>query len=156
MNMCESWTVKKAEHWKIEAFELLCWRRLLRVSWTARISKHAILKGISPAESLEGLMLKLKLQYLVTWWEELTHWKRPCCWERGEGDDRGSGGWMASSTWWTRDCASSWSWWWTGKPGMLQSIWSHGVGQGWANEPNKNLNKHFSREDILMKNALYY
>ena len=60
---CESWTVKKAEHWKIDAFELWCWRRLLRVPWTARRSNKSILKEISPGCSLEGLMMKLKLQY---------------------------------------------------------------------------------------------
>ena len=60
---CESWTVKKAEHWRIDAFELWCWRRLLRVSWTARRSNQSILTEISPGCSLEGLMLKLKLQY---------------------------------------------------------------------------------------------
>ena len=60
---CESWTVKKAEYRRIDAFELWCWRRLLRVPWTARISNHSILKDISPEYSLEGLMLKLKLQY---------------------------------------------------------------------------------------------
>ena len=60
---CESWMVKKAEHWRIDAFELWCWRRLLRVSWTARRSNQSILKEISPECSLEGLMLKLKLQY---------------------------------------------------------------------------------------------
>ena len=60
---CESWTVKKAEHWRIDAFELWCWRRLLRVSWTAGRSNQSILKEISPGCSLEGLMLKLKLQY---------------------------------------------------------------------------------------------
>ena len=60
---CESWTVKKSEGWKIDAFELWCWRRLLRVPWTARRSNQSILKGISPRCSLEGLMLKLKLQY---------------------------------------------------------------------------------------------
>ena len=60
---CESWTMKKAEHWKIDAFDLWCWRRLLRVPWTARRSKQSILKDISPGCSLEGLMLKLKLQY---------------------------------------------------------------------------------------------
>ena len=60
---CESWTVKKAEHWRIDAFELWCWRRLLRVPWTARRSNQSILKEISPRCSLEGLMLKLKLQY---------------------------------------------------------------------------------------------
>ena len=63
MHGCESWTVKKAEHWRIDAFELWCWRRLLRVPWTARRSNQSILKEISPGYSLEGLMLKLKLQY---------------------------------------------------------------------------------------------
>ena len=61
---CESWNIKKAEQWKIDAFELWCWRRLWRVSWTARSSNQSILKEISPENSLEGLMLKLKLQYL--------------------------------------------------------------------------------------------
>ena len=62
---CESWTIKKAEHQRIDAFELWCWRRLLRVSWTARRSTQSILKDISPEYSLEGLILKLKLQYFV-------------------------------------------------------------------------------------------
>ena len=99
---CESWTTKKAERWRIDAFELWCWRRLLRVCWTSRRSTQSILKEISPGCSLEGLMLKLELQYFATWCEELTHWKRPWCWERlragGEGDDRGWDGWMASPT----------------------------------------------------------
>ena len=90
---CESWTVKKAEHRKIDAFEVWCWRRLLRVPWTARRSNQSILKEISPGCSLEGLMLKLKLQYFGHFMLELTHWKRPSCWEGlgagGEGDDRG-------------------------------------------------------------------
>ena len=72
---CDSWTVKKAEHRRIDAFELWCWRRLLRVSWTARRSNQSILKEISPKYSLERLMLKLKLQILATWCEKLTHWK---------------------------------------------------------------------------------
>ena len=63
MHGCESWTVKKAEHWRIDAFELWCWRRLLRVPWSARRSNQSILKEISPGCSLEGMMLKLKLQY---------------------------------------------------------------------------------------------
>jgi len=63
MYRCESWTIKKAEHWRIDAFELWCWRRLLRVPWTARRSNQSILKEISPECSLQGLMLKLKLQY---------------------------------------------------------------------------------------------
>ena len=72
---CESWTIKKAKHQRIDAFELWCWRRLLRVHWTARRPNQFILKVISPGCSLEGLMLKLKLQYLATSCEESTHWK---------------------------------------------------------------------------------
>ena len=102
---CESWTVKKAEHRGIDAFELWCWIRFLRVPWTARRSDQSILKNISPGYSLEGMMLKLKLQYLATSCEELTHWKRLWCWEGlgagGEGDDRGWDAWMASLTRWT-------------------------------------------------------
>ena len=89
---CESWAVKKAERQRIDAFELWCWRRLLRVPWCPSRSNQSILKEPSPECSLEGLMLKLKLQYLATWYEELTHWKRPWCWEGlgagGEGNDR--------------------------------------------------------------------
>ena len=97
---CERWTIKQPEYWRIDAFELWCWRWLLRVPWTARRSNQSILKEIGPEYSLEGPMLKLKLQYLATWCEELSHWKRPRCWERlkagGEGDNRGWDGWMAS------------------------------------------------------------
>ena len=78
MYECESWTVKKAEHWKIDAFELWCWKRLLRIPWTARRSNQSILKEISPGCSLEGVMLKLKLQYFGHLMRrELAHWKRP-------------------------------------------------------------------------------
>ena len=102
---CESWTVKKAEHWRIDAFELWCWRRLLRVPWISKRSNQSILKAISPAYSLEGVMLSWNSNTLATWCEELTHWKRPWCLERlkvgGEGDDRGWDGWMASPTQWT-------------------------------------------------------
>ena len=73
---CEGWTVKKAEHRRIDAFVLWCWRRLLRVPWTARRSNQSILKEISPGCSLEGMMLKLNSNTLVTSCEELTHWKR--------------------------------------------------------------------------------
>ena len=74
---CESWTIKKAERQRIDVFELWCWRRVLRVPWTARRSNQSILKELNPEYSLEGLMLKLKLQYLDTLCKELTHWKRP-------------------------------------------------------------------------------
>ena len=78
---CESWTIKKAECQRIDAFELWCWRRLLRVPWTARRSNRSTLKEISPEYSLEGLMLKLKLQYLMTLMLEKM--------AGGAGDDRG-------------------------------------------------------------------
>ena len=74
---CESWTIEKAECQRIDAFELWYWRRLLRVPWTARRSNQSIQTEISSGCSLEGLMLKLKVQYLATSWEELTQWKRP-------------------------------------------------------------------------------
>ena len=134
------WELDHKESWapKNWCFKLWCWRRLLRVPWTARRSNLSILKEISPEYSLEGLMLKLKLQYLATWWEELTHLKRPWCWERlkagGEGDDRGGDGWMASLTQWTWDWVNSRSWWRTGKPGLLQSTRSQRVGHDWATE----------------------
>ena len=129
---CEDWTIKKAEHWRIEAFELWCWKRVLRVPWTARRFNQSILKEISPEYSLEELMLKLKLQYLATWCEELTHGKKPWCWKRlkagGEEDDRAWDGWMASLTWWTRVWVNSMSWWWAGRTGVLQSVGLQRVG----------------------------
>ena len=121
---CESRTMKKTEH-RIDAFELSCWRRLLWVPWTAKRSNQSILKEINPEYSLEGLMLKLELQYLATWCKEGTHWKRPWCWARlkaGEGDDRGRDGCIVSPTQWTWAWASSGRWWRTRKPGVLQSM----------------------------------
>ena len=97
-----------------------------------------ILKEISPEYSLEGLMLKLKLQSFGHLMWRTTHWKRSWCCERlkagGEEDDRGWDGWMASPTRWTWVWASSGSWWWTGKPGVLQSTGSQRVGHGWVTE----------------------
>ena len=137
---CESWTIKKAEHLRIDAVELWCWRRLLRVPWAAQRSNQSILKEISPKYSLHGLMLKLELQYFCHLMEEWSHWKRPWCWERlkagGEGGDRGWDGWMASSTKWTWVWASSGSWWWTGMSGLLQSMRSQRVGHDLATELN--------------------
>ena len=126
---CESWTIKKAERRRIDAFELWCWRRLLGVPWTARRSNQSILKEISPECSLEGRMWSWNSNTLDTWCEELTHLKRPWCWERlragGEEEDRGWDGWMASLSWWTWVWVDSGSWWWTGRPGMLQASWGH-------------------------------
>ena len=140
MHGCESWTIKKAEHWRIDAFELWCWRRLLRVPWISKRSNQSILKAISPAYSLEGVMLSWNSNTLATWCEELTHWKRPWCLERlkvgGEGDDRGWDGWMASPTGWTWVWVNSGSWWWTGRPGVLRFMGSQRVGHNWATELN--------------------
>ena len=108
------------------------WRRFLRVPWITRRSNQSMLKEISPEYSLEGLMLKLELQYFATWCEELIHLKRPWCWERlkaGEGDNWGWDGWMASPTRWTWVWASG-SWWWTGQ-GSLACI-VHGVTKSWT------------------------
>ena len=137
---CESWTIKKAEHQINDAFELWCWRKLLRVPWTARRSNQSILKEISPGCSLEGLILKLKLQYFGHLMWELSHMKRPWYWERwkagGEGGDREWDGWLASPTRWTWVWLGSRSWWWTGKPGMLQSVGLQRVGHDWVTELN--------------------
>ena len=139
---CEIWTIKKAEAQITDAFKLWCWRRFLRVPWTARRSNQSILKEISSEYSLEGLMLKLKLQYFghLMWRIHWIHWKRPWCWERlkvgGQGDNRGWDGWMASLTQWTWVWVNSGSWWWTGRPGVLQSVESLRVRQDWATELN--------------------
>ena len=118
---CESWTIKKAEHWRTDAFELWCWRRLLRVPWTARRSNLSILKEISPEYSLEGLMLKLKPQYFGHLMQRTDSLEKILMLEkiegRGKGDERVWDGWMASPTWWT--WVSSGRWCCTGKPGML-------------------------------------
>ena len=112
MYECERWTIKKAECWRTDAFELWCWRRLLRVPWAARKSNWSILKEISPEYLLEGLMLKLKLQYFDYLMQRTDSLEKTLCWERlkaGEGDDRGWDGWMASPTQWTWVWASSMS-----------------------------------------------
>ena len=119
MNGCESWSIKKAEHRRIDAFELRCWRRLLRVPWTARISNQSILKEISPGISLEGMMLKLKLQYFGhLMWRVDSLEKTLMLGDIGGRKRRGWGGWVASLTRWTWVWVNSGSWWWTGKPGV--------------------------------------
>ena len=133
---CESWTVKKAEGQRTDAFELWCWRILLRVPWTEGRSNQPILKEISPECSLEGLTLKLKLQFFTIWFEELSHLKKAWWWERlkagGEGDGRGWDGWIVSATQWTWVWASSRTWWWTRRPGMLQPMGSQS--QTWLSD----------------------
>ena len=130
---CESWTIKKAECWRIDAFELWCWRRLLRVSWTSRRSNQSIPKEISPKYSFKDWCWSWNSNTLATWHKELTHLKRPWCWERlkagGEGDDRQWDGWMASPTQWTWVSVNSGSWWWTGRPGHAAV---YGVAKSWT------------------------
>ena len=136
---CESWTIKKAEHWRTDAFELWCWRRFLRVPWTARRSNQSILKEIIPEYSLEGLMLKLKLQYFGHLMQELTRkdtdagkeWRQE---EKGTTDDKMVGWhhWLNGHWVWV----NSGSWWWTGRPGVRQSMGSQRVRHDWATELN--------------------
>ena len=133
---CESWTIKKAECWIIDAFELWCWRRLLRVPWNAGRSNQLILREISSEYALEGLMLKLKLQYFGLSCEELIHWKKTKDWRQEEMGTTGWDGWIASLTQWIWVWASSGSWWWRGKPGVLQSMGSQRVRHNWATELN--------------------
>ena len=139
MYVCESWTVKKAEHWRIDVFELWCWRRLLRVPRTARRSNQSIMK-ISPGISLEGMMLKLKLPYFGYLMWRVDSLEKTLMLEGlgagGKGDDRGWDGWMASLTRWTWVWVNSGSWWWTGRPGKLGFMGLQRVGHDWASELN--------------------
>ena len=135
---CESWTIKKTEHQRIDAFELWCWRRLLRIPG---------LQGDQTSPSWRKSILNIHWKdrcwswnsnTLATWCAELTHWILMLgkINGRSEGDDRGWGGWMASLTQWTWVWASCGSWWWTGKPGMLQSMGLQRVERDWATELN--------------------
>ena len=134
---CESWTIKKAEHQRTDAFELWCWRRLLRVPWAARRSNQSFLKEISPDYSLEGLMLKLKLQYVGHLMWRANSLEKTLMLGKIEGGRRR--GWQRmrrldgitnSTTWFW---VNSGSWWWTVRPGVLQSMGSQRVGHDWVN-----------------------
>ena len=126
---------KKAEHQRLDAFELWCWRRLLRVPWTAKrsIQRKSVLNI-----HWKDWCWSWNSNTLAPWCEKLTHWKRPWCWETlkagGEGDDRGWDGWMASLTQWTWVWVNSRSWCWTGRPGVLQSMGSQRMGHDWVAE----------------------
>ena len=150
---CESWTIKRAEHRRIDAFELWCWRRPLRVPWIAGRSNQSIILGVH----WKDWCWSWNFNTLATWCEELTHLKRPWCWERlragRKGDDRGWDGWMASPTQWTWVWVDSEIWWWTGRPGMRRFLGSQRVGHDWVTELNwtEGVEKnwpHFSNENI--------
>ena len=123
-----------------------CWRRLLRVPWTTRRSNQSILKEINPEYSLEGLMLKLRLQYFGHLMWRVDSLEKTLMLERlkagGEGDDRGWDGWMASPTW-CMSLSKLQSWWCTGKPGMLQSMGSQRLDTteqlNWTDDPQSPL-----------------
>ena len=137
---CESWTIKKAEHWKIEAFQLWCWRRLLRVPWTARRSNQSILKEISPGCSLEGLMLKLKCQYLGHLMRRVDSFEKTLMLGKIEGRRRRGRQRMRWLDGITDSMDMVWVnsriWWWTGRPGMLRFLGSQWVGHDWMTELN--------------------
>ena len=124
---CESWARKKAEYRRIHVFVLWCWRRPLRIPWTARRSNQSILKEISPGCSLEGLMLKLKLQYFGHLMQRSDSLERPLMLGKIEGG---------------RTSPTQWTWvlvnpgWWTGRPGVLQSMGLQRAGHDWITELN--------------------
>ena len=139
MYWCESWTIKKAERQRIDTFELWCWRRLFRVPWTARWSNQSMRSVLNV--HWKDWSWSLSSNTLATWCEELTLcMKRPPCWERlkagGEGDDRGWDGWIASLSQWAWVWVNSGNWWWTGRPGVLQSMGLQRVGHDWATKRN--------------------
>ena len=132
---CEIWTINKAEHQRIDAFDLWCWRRVLTVPWTARRSSQFILKEISPEYSLDGLMLKLKLQYFGHMMWRTDSLEKTLILgkiEDEEGDDQRWDGWMASLTQRTWVWVGSGSWWWTGRPAVLQCMELQRVGHDWT------------------------
>ena len=131
---CNSWTIKKAECWRIDVLELWCWRRFLRVSWTARRSNQSTLKEISPEYSLEGLMLKLKLQYFGYLMWKTDSLEKTLMLGKVEGRRRRGRQRMRRLHGITWVWVSSGSWWWTGKPGVLQSMRSQRVGHNWVTE----------------------
>ena len=137
---CESWTVKKAEHRRIDAFELWYWRRLLRVPWTARRSNQSILKEIIPGISLEGMMLTLKLQYFDHLMRRVDSLEKTLMlggtWGRRRRGRPRIDGWMASLTQWMWVWVNSRSCWWIGRTGVLWFMGSQRVGHEWATELN--------------------
>ena len=139
---CEGWTIKEAECWSTDSFELWCWRRLLRVPWTVSRSNQSILNEINPEYSLGGLMLKLKLQYFGYFghlMQRTDSLKKILMLGEIEGRRRRQQRmrWLDSITdLMDMSLGNSGSWWWTGKPGVLQSMGSQRVGYNWETELN--------------------
>ena len=139
---CESWTVKKAEHRRIDVFWTVVLEKTLESPLDCKEIQPVHPKGDQSWVFIGRIDVQAETPVLClpTWCEELTHWKRPWCWEQlragEEGDDRVWDGWMASPTQWTWVWVNSGSWWWTGRPGMLQFMGSWRVGHNWATELN--------------------
>ena len=158
---CESWTIKKAEHQRIDAFELWCWRRLLRVPWTSMRFNQSILKEINPEYSLEDLKLKVTLQYFGQ--PDVKNWFI------GRDPDAGKD-WRQEKKGPTEDEIVEWhywldghefeqalgSWWWTGKPGVLQSMGSQRVRDDWATELTDWLNFHTEFDRVWESPEIVY
>ena len=153
---CESWTIKKAEHQRSDAFELWCWRRLLQ-----SLGLQGDPTSPSQRRSILGVHWKdwcwsWNSNILATCCKELTHLKKPWCWEGlgagGEGDNREWDDWMASPTQWTCVWVNSGSWWWTGRPGMLQSMGSQRVRHDWATEMNWTESLYWTNNNGFLKN----
>ena len=155
-NGCESWTLKKAERQRIDTFELWCWRRLLRVPWTARRSVLGV--------NWKDWCWSWNSNTLATWCKDLTHLKRLWCWERlrarGGGDYRGWDVWMVSPVQWTWVWVDSGSWWWTGRPGVLWFMGLQRAGHDWATELNWiyliSIPLHPSPSLLTLKHAMPY
>ena len=140
MYECESWTIKKAERWRTDAFNLWCWRRFLRFPWTARRSNQSILEEISSGCSLEGLMLKLKLQYFGHLMRIANSLEKTLMLGKIEGRRRRGQQrmrWLDGiTTQWTWVWVRSRGWWWTRRPGVQQSLGSQRVRHDWVTELN--------------------
>ena len=150
---CESWTIKKTEHWRTDVFELWCWRRLLRVPWTARRSNQSILKEVSPGYSLEGLMLKLKLQYFVHLMRRTDSLEKILMLGKIEGGRRR--GWQRMT--WLDGIANQWTWVWVNSGSWHAAV--HGVAKSWTQlsnwtELNNQLKNHIAPLLRLVSGAL--
>ena len=152
-------TLKKAECQRIDAFELWCWRRFLKVPWTARWSNQSILKEINPENSLEGLMLKLKLEYFSHLMRRTNSledsdagkdWRQE---EKGTTEDE-MAGWH--QTQWTWVWVSSGSWWWTGNTGVLQSMQSQRVGHNWATEQQQTAARNILNTTLCLLHPIQF